>query len=101
MVRHPGRRLLLERHAGRPREEQAVRLPGVRARSHDPAGAAADVGNADFFDILDTWLADHAGATGSTAQFTDVSESVSGQELSAFFDEWLFTAGKPTPCQGP
>ena len=59
------------------------------------------VGTATFFDILEMWLADHAGATGSTAQFVQLSETVSGQELSAFFDEWLFTAGKPTPCEGP
>jgi len=23
---------------------------------------------------------------------------VSGQELSGFFDEWLSTSGKPSPC---
>ena len=56
------------------------------------------VGTNDFFDILHTWVADHAGATGSTDQFIELSESVSGQELSALFDEWLFTSSKPRPC---
>jgi hypothetical protein len=56
------------------------------------------VGTDDFFEILHTWVADHSGATGSTDQFIELSESISGQELSAFFDGWLFTGAKPKPC---
>ena len=56
------------------------------------------VGTADFFEIVHTWLADHADSTGSTDQFIQLSEAVSGLELTAFFQEWLFTDAKPTPC---
>ncbi|MGH2540947.1 MAG: M1 family metallopeptidase, partial [Actinomycetota bacterium] len=56
------------------------------------------VGTADFLEIVHAWLADHADSTGSTDEFIHLSETVSGQELSPFFDEWLFTGAKPTPC---
>ncbi len=56
------------------------------------------VGTADFFEIVHTWLADHANSTGSTDQFIQLSETVSGLELSPLFDEWLFTDAKPAPC---
>ncbi len=56
------------------------------------------VGTADFFEILHTWSIDHGSATGSTDQFIDLAETVSGQELSVFFDDWLFTEAKPKPC---
>jgi len=56
------------------------------------------VGDADFFEILHMWLADHANANASTDDFIALSESVSGQELSALFDDWLFSANKPSPC---
>jgi len=56
------------------------------------------VGNADFFEIVETWLAEHADSTATTDRFIALSETVSGQELSGFFDEWLSTSGKPSPC---
>ena len=56
------------------------------------------VGSADFLEILRTWAADHADSTATTDQLIELSEAVSGQELSGFFDEWLFTTSKPTPC---
>jgi aminopeptidase N len=56
------------------------------------------VGTATFFEIVHTWLADHADSTGSTDQFIALSETVSGQQLDPLFDAWLFTPEKPTPC---
>jgi hypothetical protein len=53
------------------------------------------VGDADFFEILQTWAADHAGGNVTTDEFIALAESVSGQDLGALFDTWLFTAGKP------
>jgi aminopeptidase N len=56
------------------------------------------VGSTDFFEIVRAWLADHADSTATTHDLITLSESVSGQELSGFFDEWLSTPGKPSPC---
>jgi hypothetical protein len=53
------------------------------------------VGDDDFFQIMQTWAADHAGGNVTTDQFIALAESVSGQDLGSLFDTWLFTAGKP------
>ena len=56
------------------------------------------VGSADFFDIVRQWVSAHADSTASTDDFIALSESVSGSQLDGFFDEWLFSTSKPTPC---
>ena len=53
------------------------------------------VGDEAFFTILRTWAAAHQYSTGSTAQFIELAEQISGQRLDNLFDTWLFTAGKP------
>jgi aminopeptidase N len=53
------------------------------------------VGDDAFWEIVRTWAADHSGGNGTTAQFIALSEQISGQQLDALFDTWLFTAGKP------
>jgi aminopeptidase N len=53
------------------------------------------VGDRDFFRILRAWATRKAGGNGSTAQFIALAERISGQQLDALFDAWLFTAGKP------
>ena len=53
------------------------------------------VGDDDFFEIMQTWAADHAGGNVTTDEFIALAESISGQDLGALFDTWLFTAGKP------
>jgi aminopeptidase N len=54
------------------------------------------VGSPDFFRILRRWAASRAGGTVSTAELVAVAERVSGRNLGPFFDEWLYTAGKPS-----
>jgi aminopeptidase N len=54
------------------------------------------VGDRDFFRILRAWAARKEGGNGSTGQFIALAERISGQQLDALFDAWLFTAGKPT-----
>jgi aminopeptidase N len=54
-----------------------------------------EVGDTAFFAILKGWATENAGTSVSTAQFVDYAESVSGQDLTAFFDTWIYTAGKP------
>ena len=53
------------------------------------------VGADDFWEILRTWVADNAGGNGSTADFQALAEQVSGADLDAFVDAWLFSRDKP------
>jgi aminopeptidase N len=54
-----------------------------------------EVGDRDFFRILRAWAQRKAGGNGTTAQFIRLAERISGEQLDALFDLWLFTAGKP------
>jgi aminopeptidase N len=53
------------------------------------------VGDDDFFTILRTWTADHRYGNGTTEEFTALAEKISGQDLSALFQAWLYTPSKP------
>ncbi|MGI8330637.1 M1 family metallopeptidase [Actinomadura scrupuli] len=53
------------------------------------------VGDAAFFTILRTWVAEHRHRTASTADFRALAERVSGRPLGPIFDRWLYTAAKP------
>jgi len=50
-----------------------------------------EVGDEDFFEILQTYHERFAGGNARTADFIDVAEEVSGKELSEFFDSWLYS----------
>jgi aminopeptidase N len=54
------------------------------------------IGDEDFFDLLRAWYAKYKYGTAITADFIALAERVSGQELSAFFDVWLYQPVKPT-----
>ena len=58
------------------------------------------VGDDAFFRILEQWTRSHAGEAVTTDEFIALAESISGQELDALFDEWLFTAGRPAIISG-
>jgi aminopeptidase N len=47
------------------------------------------IGDAAFFGLLRTWLAQHAYGNGSVAEFESLAGSLSGQDLTSFFDAWL------------
>jgi hypothetical protein len=53
------------------------------------------VGDHDFFRILRNWTQDRAGQAVTIPQFIDLAEHVSGRDLTAFFDAWLFTGRRP------
>ena len=53
------------------------------------------VGDDDFFRILRTWARVKSGGNGTTPEFVALAERISGQQLDAFFDAWLFTAERP------
>ena len=53
------------------------------------------IGDNAFFRLLRSWYAKYKYGNATTADFIALAEHVSGQELSAFFDVWLFQSGKP------
>jgi aminopeptidase N len=78
--------------------------PGVDLLFHDAVyvrGAMTlqalrnEVGDDAFFDIVRRWADEKSGGHGTTPEFIALAEEVSGQDLDAVFDTWLFTAGKP------
>lgn len=60
------------------------------------------VGDAKFFAILRTWAASPAFSYGTavSADFQAVAESVSGQNLSQFFSQWLYRPNGGTEPAG-
>ena len=53
------------------------------------------VGDATFYDILRTWAAEHAYLNANTAEFIDLAEQKSGEQLDDLFTKYLFKQGKP------
>lgn len=53
------------------------------------------VGDDDFFEILREWVARNDGASVSTEDFVALAEEVSGDELSALMDAWLYDPELP------
>jgi aminopeptidase N len=54
------------------------------------------IGDDQFFRILRTWASEHRHGTATTEEFIALSERISGQDLSNFFQVWLYTPKKPT-----
>jgi aminopeptidase N len=60
-----------------------------------------EVGDDAFFQILKTYHERYKGGNVRTADFIAVAEAVSGKELSAFFDTWLYSEDlAPIPALG-
>jgi aminopeptidase N len=60
-----------------------------------------EVGDEAFFQILKTYHERYKGGNARTADFIAVAEEVSGKELSAFFDNWLYSEDvAPIPALG-
>jgi aminopeptidase N len=53
------------------------------------------IGDEPFFRLLRTWAADHRYGLADTDEFITLAEKVSGQDLTEFFNVWLFTPSKP------
>jgi len=54
-----------------------------------------EVGDDDFLEILRVWASSQAGGNVTTDEFIQLAKDISGQDLDALFDAWLFTSGKP------
>ncbi|WP_370618396.1 M1 family metallopeptidase [Mumia sp. Pv 4-285] len=55
-----------------------------------------EIGEDDFAALLKAWPKERRNATGSTSDFIALAERISGQDLGAFFDAWVYTGTKPT-----
>jgi hypothetical protein len=53
------------------------------------------IGDQDFFRLLRRWASSRAGGNVTTDEFIALAERISGQDLDAFFQTWLFTPEKP------
>lgn len=58
------------------------------------------IGDSMFFAVLQQWVTENNGTSRTTEQFISLTEHVSGQDLSDFFRQWLFSAELPRtlPC---
>ena len=54
------------------------------------------IGDDAFLTLVREWIAQHRRGNANTTQFIALAESISGQDLDAFFDEWLYSDEKPT-----
>ena len=68
---------------------------------YDRGGATLEalreiVGEPTFLRIIRTWVAQHRHANATTAQFIALAEKLSGRDLGAFFQQWLYEPAKPT-----
>jgi aminopeptidase N len=53
------------------------------------------IGDARFFTVMRRWYAEHRYGNVSTPEFIALAQRVSGQDLRAFFQRWLYQPGKP------
>ncbi len=48
------------------------------------------IGDDAFFQLLATYVEEYGGSNAATRDFTSLAEAISGQDLEAFFDAWLY-----------
>jgi aminopeptidase N len=53
------------------------------------------VGDPDFFAIMREWVDKYGGGTATTPDLIRLAERISGDDLDALFQEWLYEEGKP------
>jgi aminopeptidase N len=53
------------------------------------------IGDGAFWKLIRRWAKRKGGGHGRTGQFIAMAERISGRELDAFFETWLFTPSKP------
>jgi len=54
-----------------------------------------EIGDDAFWQLVLQWAASQSSGHGTTPEFIALAEQISGQQLDALFDTWLFTAEKP------
>ncbi len=55
------------------------------------------VGDDAFFTLMRSWVHEtpHPGGVATTAEFQTAAETVTGHDLDAFFDRWVYGTGRP------
>jgi aminopeptidase N len=53
------------------------------------------IGDDAFFQLLSTYVSEFGGGNALTRDFTSLAEDISGQNLDAFFQAWLFDEQLP------
>jgi aminopeptidase N len=53
------------------------------------------IGDDEFFTVLRTWIEEHLHGSASTPDFIALAERISGEQLDALFDEWLYAPRLP------
>jgi len=53
------------------------------------------IGDAAFFETLRRWVSENAYGSVNSADFIALAEDESGQDLSTFFDQWLYGQERP------
>ncbi|GAB4079265.1 M1 family metallopeptidase [Modestobacter muralis] len=71
------------------------------AATYDRGAAALQalrvaIGDPAFFAVLRAWATENADGNVTTADFVALSERISGQQLDAFFQAWIYAPVKPT-----
>lgn len=56
---------------------------------------SVEIGPATFDELLRTWVQRHGGGVASTGDLQALAEELSGQELDAFFDAWVYGSSLP------
>ncbi|WP_369262403.1 M1 family metallopeptidase [Streptomyces sp. R35] len=54
------------------------------------------IGDTAFFKLLPAWTKLHKYGNANTAEFIQLAEKISGQQLDDLFQTWIYTTGKPT-----
>jgi aminopeptidase N len=54
------------------------------------------IGDEPFFRFMRTWYAENRDSNATTEDLIALAERISGQQLDAFFDVWLYQPSKPT-----
>ncbi|HYO42769.1 MAG TPA: M1 family metallopeptidase [Candidatus Limnocylindrales bacterium] len=56
-----------------------------------------EIGDDTFFELLKKWASSRAGGNVTTDEFIGLAERLSGRDLGAFFETWLYTGAYPLP----
>jgi aminopeptidase N len=101
----------------RPLESSAASALGQRQRPGSPTGDPAvndmfaftsydggaavihalrsTIGDDAFFELLGRWVADYSGTSQTSEAFVDLAEEIHGEDLTEFFDDWLYATSLP------
>lgn len=54
------------------------------------------LGDETFLEILQAWISENKGTSGTTAEFVALAERISEQDLTAYANAWLYGVERPT-----